>query len=333
MYLMNRAKFIKNKEIIILILIFSFIYSFYGIIRHLTYNSLSYDLGIYDQMIYLGSRLKPLYSSIMDVWVFGDHFTISLLFLTPIFWIWNNVMALLIFQAFFACFGALPIYLLAYRKLNNKTLSLLISFSYLAFFGIQNALTYDFHPIVLGSSLLSWMLYLHEVKKIKLFWLVFFIFLGLQENMALFGIGFGGFLMLKGFLCSKTSRAKEIIKGLKISAISLIWFLIVTQLIIPNFSKSPYLYTPNYLFGKNMMEILKMLITPIDKIYGLIILFLAFGFLPLFYLPVFIIVFEEIIQRFIGTPFGSRWSMDYQYNIILVPILAFTTIEIIKKYL
>ncbi|MFZ5365921.1 MAG: DUF2079 domain-containing protein [Patescibacteria group bacterium] len=63
----------------------------------------------------------------------------------------------------------------------------------------------------------------------------------------------------------------------------------------------------------------------------MIVSFLAFGFLPVLSPGIFVILFEEFFQRFVGTPIGTRWSLAFQYNSILAPILAFGAIEAIQK--
>jgi uncharacterized membrane protein len=45
-------------------------------------------------MIWLASRGKPLFSSILGTHVFGDHFTPALILLVPLYWFWDNVLIL-----------------------------------------------------------------------------------------------------------------------------------------------------------------------------------------------------------------------------------------------
>ncbi len=110
---------LKKYGIWILILLFGLLYSLYSVVRHLRLESLIFDLGVYDQVIWLASRGKPLFSSILEAHPWGDHFTPTLLLLAPLYWIWDNAVILLLFQAFFASFGAYPIYLLAKKKIGG----------------------------------------------------------------------------------------------------------------------------------------------------------------------------------------------------------------------
>ena len=109
----------KKSEILVIVLlifIFAVLYSLLSIIRHNRFDSFAYDLGIYDQVVWQYSRLKIPHSSIKEKIIFGDHFTPTLAFLAPLYWIWNNVRTLLIFQSFWVSISAFGFYLLAKHK-------------------------------------------------------------------------------------------------------------------------------------------------------------------------------------------------------------------------
>ncbi len=110
----------KKYGIWLLIAIFSLWYSIFSIIRHLRLESYMFDLGYYDQTIWLFAHGKGLYSSIIEGHPWGDHVSLTILLLAPLYWLWDNTLALLIFQSVFVCLGALPIYLLSQKKLKNS---------------------------------------------------------------------------------------------------------------------------------------------------------------------------------------------------------------------
>jgi len=314
---------IRKYGIWFLIIFFGLLYSFYSVIRHLRFESFLFDLGVYDQIIWLVSRGKPLYSSILESHPWGDHFTPILILLAPLYWIWDNVIILLLFQASFAAFGAYPIYLLARKKTQDTRLSLIIAFSYLASFGVQNAISFDFHPIVLAATLLSWLFWLYEEKKYKLFGLIFILFLGLQENFFLLGAALGLFLAI---------HYKDFKRGLVIAVGSFIGFLFVIFGAIPYFGKAPFIYLPVHLKDLTLLEYGKLLFYPLVKVKVMIISLLSFAFLPLGTPAILILLFEEFFQRFVGNPMETRWGLGYQYNVILAPILAYGAILTIEKF-
>ena len=312
---------VKNIEIWILICLFGSLYSLYSVVRHLSFDSLIFDLGVYDQIIWLASRSKPLFSSILESHPWADHFTPSLLLISPLFWIWDNVIILLLFQAFFVALGAYPIYLLALKKTKDKLISLTVSFSYLSFFGIQNAIAFDFHPITLATSLLAFIFWFYEEKKFTSFWLSLILFIGLQENYFLTAFALGIYLILS---------KKDLRRGGPISILGISGFLLLIYLIIPSFGDTPFIYLPTHLKNLSVFEVIKLLYYPFTKVQVLVSSLLAFGLLPVFHLNAFIFLAEEFLQRFVGSPIPTRWVVGYHYNAVLAPVLALATIEAIK---
>src|SRR3990170_1585535 len=171
----------KSFLIWFLIFFFGVLYSIYGVVRHFRTESYIFDLGYYDQLIWLASIGKPLFSSIIWSHAWNDHFSPTIFLLTPLYWMGGGAKTLIIFQAFFVCLGAYPIYLLSIKKTGNNLFSLTLAFTYLLFYGIQNALAFDFHPVTLGATLLAFLFWFYEQKKFKLFWIFLVIFIGLQE--------------------------------------------------------------------------------------------------------------------------------------------------------
>jgi uncharacterized membrane protein len=314
---------IKKYSIWLLIFFSSLIYTVYSLIRHYRYESLIFDLGVYDQIIWLFAKGKPFFSSILEAHPWGDHFTPALLLLAPLFYLWDNASILLIFQAIFVCLGAYPLYLLAKKKTNHQLFALTISFTYLFFYGIQNAIAFDFHPIVLATTLLAWLFWAYEEKKSKLFWLLIILIILLQENFFLLISAFGLFLIL---------QYKDYRRGIFIFIANLILFYLVIQVIIPYFGQNQFTYYPSHLKNASLLDIVKMFFIPVSKIEVIFVSLLSFAFFPAISISIWPLLLEEFAQRFIGTPINTRWNLGFQYNSILAPILAFGTINIVSKY-
>ncbi len=311
------------KKIWFLVFFFGSLYSLFSLIPHFTFRTFAFDLGIYDQIIWLASHGLPLFSSILDYHPWGDHLTPSLLVLVPLYWVWDGAAILLLFQAFFAAFGALPIFLLARKRLKDNLAALVIAFAYLSFFGVQNALSFDFHPIVLATTLLAWLFWFYEEKKWFGFWPVLLLFMGLQENFALTTVALGVYFFLKD---------KNWKVGLGTSLLGIVWFWIAVWVIIPHFRGEPFLYLPAHWEKLGWLGTLESLVYPWTKIQVIFFSFLAFGFLPLLAPATWILLFEEFFQRFVGSSSPNRWGLGFQYNIILAPILAMGAISVLERY-
>jgi len=314
---------LKKYGIWLLMAVFGLIYSFYAVVRHLRFESFIFDLGVYDQEVWLASRFKPLFSSVLEAPFFADHLTPSLVLLAPLYWVWDNVVMLLIFQALFAVWGAYPVYLLAKKKLESEAVALVMAFGYLAFYGLQNAIAFDFHPIVLATTMLAWLLWAYEEKKVKLFWLLVLLIGGLQENFWLLLAALGVFLMV---------RFRDFKKGTILVLGSLLIFGGYVLVLVPAIGLRPFTYLPTHLQTLDLGQIGRMLVWPETKLEVIGASFLAFGLVPVLSPSIFILLGEEFIQRFVGTAISTRWQLGYQYNVILAPILVWGAIEAIKRY-
>ena len=313
----------KKYFIWFLIFLFFLIYGSYSVVRHLKFETYIFDLGYYDQLIWLVSKGKPLFSSVIEAQPWVDHFSPSVFLLAPLYWIWESPIVLLIFQAFFISLGAYPIFKLSLTKTKSFLFSSLLSVCYLLFYGLQNAISYDFHAVALGPTLLAFIFWFYEEKRFKLFWISLLVFVGLQENFFILAAALGLFIVLK---YHDYKRGLIIFfSGLAIAVFLLFYF-------IPSFTGGNYYYTPKHFSNLDLLSVVKMLYNPSSKIDVVVFSFLSFGFLPILS-PVFLILFgEEFLGRFLGTTNTNWWILGFHYNAILAPILAFAAICSVKKF-
>jgi uncharacterized membrane protein len=310
----------KRYHIWALTLTFAFGYCLFALIKHLRFETNAFDLGYYDQVVWLASKGRPLISSLIQSHTWTDHVSPTIFLLTPFYWIFPSPLVLLFAQAILVSFGAYPIYALAFKKLKAHWVALSLAFAYIAFYGIQNAVAYEFHPFTLAAPALAWIFYLYETKRNKLFWFAMFLFVGLQENFFLLAAVFGIFLMI---------RYKDLRRGFIISMASIVTFLILIFVVIPFFGRS-YNYLPQHLSEVNISSLISLLYTPSSKILVVFASLLAFGFLPVASITIWPLLAEELLGRFLIGRNVNWWVMDYQYNATLAPILAFGAMDVIK---
>src|SRR3990172_10110503 len=105
----------KHKEIILLILFFWIIYSYISIIKHLHYQTFTWDTGFFDQLLWKLSQFIEPVSSFSNLHVFGDHFQFILLVFIPLYWLPQSIKLLFVAHAFVAVVTALPVYLISLK--------------------------------------------------------------------------------------------------------------------------------------------------------------------------------------------------------------------------
>lgn len=182
-------KFITPKFFLPLIIciIFFVAYAILGVVRQMHFLS-GYDLAIVDQAMWNYSHFQPpittnqTYAFTPILW---DHVELIFPLLVPFYWIANNVYTLIVLQALAITSSGLAVWLLAKKYQLSNSLSLALLISYLAFYGIQNAIWADVHSLVFGIAFLAWFLYFAEVKNWKLTTTFFILTIICKEDMAL----------------------------------------------------------------------------------------------------------------------------------------------------
>ncbi len=311
-------RLVKNKQVvflIFLIVVFGLLYSLLSIRRHQRFDSFAYDLGIFDQTIWQYSQLKIPWNTLKGKHIFGDHFAPTLVLLAPLYWLWNDVHALLLFQAFWLAFSAYPVFLLAKRKKLPVLTSFFVTGLYLAFFGFQHALNFDFHASVVAAGLAPWLIYFWDKQDWLKFSLSAVLFVGLKENLALMILALG--------LVSLLRQQK---KGLLMIIASFTYFLLVTKSIIPLFSPIGYEYQPS--LPQNLLGFFQGMFWPRVKLETWFYSLAWFSFLPLLAPQTLIPVLIDLAQHFLaGEKYAGTWGLFMHYRASLGPFLVWGTIE------
>src|SRR3972149_3362980 len=181
----------KHKEIILLILIFWIIYSYISIIKHLHYQTFTWDTGFFDQLLWKLSRFKEPVSSFSNLHVFGDHFQFILLVFVPLYWFPQSIKLLFIAHALIAVITALPVYLISLKVNKSKIFALSVSFSVLIFTGLQFAVLDGFHQSVFSPLFYALAILGLVLRNSWIYWGSIFGLLITKEEMALLAVSVG----------------------------------------------------------------------------------------------------------------------------------------------
>lgn len=318
---MSRLNKNATKLIIVWILLLSILYSLLSILRHNHFQSGGFDLGLYDQTVWQYSKFLTPYNTIKERFILGDHLTLTLPLLAPLFFVWDDVRILLVFQAFWISFSTLAIYKLCLKRGLSPFASLNLSFIYSLFYGIQFAIFFDFHPVIIGVGLIAWLVYFLESHQSKLFAVTLVLLLLTQENMGLALTSLG---LIYLFRQKYRSLAITFIFG------GLLWSLLATK-IVAFFSPVGFQYTPEFVF--NPLKILGGFFDSEEKRLVWIYSFSWFAFLPLLSLGSFLAVSFDLAQYFVtGQEFARMWSPYMHHRAILAPYLVLGVLETMEVF-
>lgn len=245
--------------------------------------------------------LYPTYGDL----VWADHFTPSLVLLTPFYMLWKDPRMLLILQSFIFVSGAFPIYKYAKEMLRNNFLAFSLAFVFLTYFGLQFPLTFDFHSGTIAAAFMAWILWAMFKAKWKTFFILCLIAAGVKEDMPLYLTSIGLYLII-------SKRNWKL--GLLMIPLFFGYAYIVTEKVMPAlahnaakvFSLSYFSLRPDYLFSV-------FFDSPI-KIRTMFWSFSNLLFLPFLSGSFIILPLTHFFINFSNPSFPGRWGIYLHYR-------------------
>ena len=301
-------------------------------LRHFWFNSSSWDLGIFEQAIFLISKGQEPFSSLLGFHILGDHGALILYPLALFYKIFPSTYFLFFLQSSALSLSIYPLNRLS--KSNNISKKNLYA-SYAAFLLypiIFNVNIFDFHPEVIAFPIVLDIFVSLKTKEIKASWEIFlktFFILTCKITNSFLVIGFGIWLIIKGF--------RKL--GYLLIFLSTLWFNLIAFFLIPYFGKENALIfrqaekfglSENFVFNiSTLVETISQLFIQIFSISNLEYLFLLI--LPFIYILLnkkrlkfffnFIPFSPLILLNLISDSYPMK-NLVHQYSLFIVPFIA-----------
>ena len=317
------------KFLLVIMVIYAGVFSVLVVRNHQLYQTFGWDLGFFDQLLWQVSRGNLNFvSTIGNINILGDHFQPIIYFVAPLYWLWDDVRIILIAQVLLVTAAAVPLFLLAKRKIKSDSAALAIAVAYLLFSGTQFTITNEFHQSAFIPLLLSLGLYWLEIGRKQRGVMTLLSLLLVKEELALLLAALG--LM---YLCVK--RIKE---GLILLTVGTASFFILINWLIPALSsQGKYIHFGYGSLGEtpvevaivtagNPIDVLERFISPKVKMEQVVSSLVSFGGLPILSPVSLIPVAEQYAVRFLDDRNIHRWINNNHYSAPLGPLLAYGTI-------
>ena len=294
-------------------------------------GTFAYDVGLYDHGLWLLSRGHAPFVTLMGRNLFGDHASVILLFLVPVYWIIPGVPTLLVLQSWAIAFGALPLYLFAKRLLGHEMWAVAIGVMWLVNPAVNGTNMENFHPDGFLGLLLPLALYAMSEKKWRLYGVAVFLILLVKEDVLLVLVPLGVFVALK------TDVRKGLLTVLaSLTATLLGMFVLMKSLIgvptrngwrIPfggftGFIKEIFTHPVNvarYLTSEDRPLYLFQLTAPLAGIF--------------LFEPALTLVAVPVIAANVVSTFWYQHSIQYHYSLIIIPVLLSATVVAASRML
>jgi len=313
-------------RLVLLVAVFGYIalFGYWTTRNHDGLGTQAFDFGIYDQGLWLLSRLKSPFVTVMGRQLFGDHTSFILLPLVPIYMLIPSAKVLLLSQALALGIAGIPAFLLAREKLRDEMLAALLAAALL----LQPVLGWTnlehFHPDVFEVPLVLFALWF----MVKQRWVPYFVCVCLvllvKEDVVLFVVPLGIYVALK----------HNRLVGLLTGGIAVLYAGIAVWWILPALNGVGSLNGWRIPFGgpsglvrtslTHPGQVISYLTTH-DRLWYLWQLFAPLGLVALAAPGVLLIGAGALGSNMLSN-FLYQYNIHYHYSTIVLPVLVAATI-------
>jgi len=310
-------------------------------IRHILFQSSDFDLGIFDNGIYLISQGQTPFVTFRNLHILGDHSAFILYIIALFYVIIPSVYWLFFIQALSLSLAVVPIFSLA--RLANLTdkKAQIVCLIYLLYPLIFNVNLFDFHPEVISIPFIFLAILTAKLNQLKYFILAIIIILSCKAVLSLTVFALGIWLII----CENKK-----VYGLIAIVSGVFWFILTTQFIIPKFNNGQEATAvERYAFlGDSVKEIFLNLFLQPQLILSSLFTFANLEYLALLFVPVIISLSWRYSYNLIPaiptillnliTNYQAHKDLVHQYSLTIIPFFIITIIpslanqkSIIKK--
>ena len=303
-------------------------FSLISLVKFYAFGFYDFDLAVHGLTMY-NLLHGSLYNSILGIPFLGNHVHLILFFILPIYSIFQHPLTLLFIQTLFLGLGALPVYLLA-RKILDDDWGLALAAAYLFYPALGYLNLFEFHPTALATFLILFAVYFYELGRFYQFLIFALLAMLCQENIPLA-------VIMLGFLSIvRRKNLKWIIVPILLGSV----YFVTGLLLMSHFNKDTVQFVSLYQWmGDSPAAIFgKLFSDPLFFIKVLFrsqcLLYLGQIFLPVMFIPLcspllLIPALPFFVQHMLSAR-ATDLSIHYHYTAEIIPFIFMSLIYGVK---
>lgn len=316
--------------------LFAVLFAGLGVSNHRNYGTWSYDMGIYDQGIWLISRGEQ-FMSVRGMNFWGHHFNLIAYLFVPFYWMGLGGPELLyVVQAIALAWAAFPVYLIARDKFAKPWIGFLFALVYLLYAPVQWISWAMFHPeaLVIAPFLYAWWF----ATKERWGWFLAMVLLALstREDVALAVMMLG--VVLAIYMRAAPNYRRILWRCAGTFVLGAVWYLVAGRLLVLfNDGKEPFYITYFYgNYGDTGPEVVETMLLHPDRVvsdavqHDRLKFYKQLGW-PLAWLPLFnpLALLMAVPQMLASVTSLSPYSrmINYQYTSVMIAPLMISSIH------
>lgn len=318
--------------VLLAVLVYSVYFSWFTILRHHTYCTFAYDLGIYMQSLWTTLHGHGLFfTALWEGSRFAYHFEPILFGVLPLYAVLPHAETLLVLQSVAVGSGAVPVYLLARRQLGQGV-GLVFAVLYLLYPGVHAVNGYDFHATALAIPLLLSSHYCLSIGRLRWGMILAVVALTCRENVPLVVFLMGAYWAWRWRRPRMLSvdsvglpEDRRLLVALAICLAAAVWFVLAVYIAIPYFGQAE---TPPA-FARYGAMLGSLGVDPSGKMLYLLQVFGPLLFTSLLAPATLLIGLPVFAQNLLS--FGTdMYQMTNQYVALLIPFVFVSSIGGVK---
>ena len=307
---------------IVVVLVSSFVgyMSYYTWLQHLRRQTSGFDLGYFATFFWNTLHGRPFYCPITHPRA-GSYLSIhaepAVYLLAPIYALRPDASTLVILQSALLGLSAVPLYLIARRRLGSDWMAALLAAAFLLYPPLHAPNFSDFHFLTISAFFVLWAAYFFFAERWVPFWVFVVMALFCREDLPFGGIGVGLALVLAGH------RARV---GAALFVLSATYLVMVKFVIMPRYGDASFVYIYEKLVAPgeegfrgvlrtlltNPLFVLATILLP-EKIPFALHVFVPLAFLPLRVKRFWFLLFPGAFVTLLSTGYLPVVEIRFQY--------------------
>jgi len=336
----------SNKSHLIILTILSaaffFIISAWTVGRIYCFDTPTYDFGLFAQMFhYMKETGLPLTTLERDGLLthFAVHVSPIYYLLLLFYWIIPKPETLQILQAAVITSAVIPLWKIGKHHGLTSLQRLLMCAILLLYPAYAGGASYDLHENCFLTPLILWLFYAIDTKNTLLTFIATVLTLMIKEDAAVYVAIIALYLIIKTVLQYKKLDKKNLITGISMLIISLVWFFLVTNYLAQSGDGVMTNRYENFMYdgsGSLITVIKSIILNPLKTVYECVdyekLYFIGVTMLPLLGIPLFTRRYERYLLLIpyillnLMSDYQYQHSIFFQYSFGSIAFLAYLTI-------
>ncbi len=310
--------------------------------RVYSFNSPTFDFGIFSQMFYnMKETGLPMTTVERDGLLshFAVHVSPIYYLMLPFYWLAPTPATLQVLQAAVITSAVIPLWKIGKHHGLTSAQRMLICAVLLLYPAFSGATSYDIHENCFLTPLILWLFYGIDRKSITITVIAAVLTLTVKEDAAVYVAVIAVWLIIKTVLRLKKPDLQNLITGLALLVISLGWFLLVTGYLAEFGDGVMTGRYNNFMYdgSSSLITVIKsVLINPMKAIYECVdkekLYFIAMTLLPLVGFPFLTRRYERYILLIpyilvnLMSDYPYQHDIFYQYTFGSIAFLVYMTV-------